>query len=111
VSDGLLADLGHIADMSKVRVVVEASRIPVSPALQELWGDDDKARIRAATSGDDYEIAFTAPESNRSAILKAAMDASVAVTEIGRVEAGEGTVLVDPAGREIAVPRKGYVHF
>jgi thiamine-monophosphate kinase len=111
VSDGLLADLGHIADMSKVRVVVEASRIPLSNALQALWGDDDKARVLAATSGDDYEIAFTAPESNRSAILKAAMDASVAVTEIGQVEAGEGTVLVDPAGREIAVPRKGYVHF
>jgi len=111
VSDGLLADLGHIAETSKVRIAVDAMRIPLSPALSAYWGDDQWARVRAATSGDDYEIAFTAPEANRSLVLKAAADAGVAVTEIGRVEAGHGVALLDAGGREIAVPRKGYVHF
>ncbi len=61
VSDGLLADLGHIAEVSGVRIVVEAERIPRSDALRALWGDGIEAIVRAATAGDDYQIAFTAP--------------------------------------------------
>jgi thiamine-monophosphate kinase len=111
VSDGLLADLGHIAETSQVRIAVDAMRIPLSPALSACWGDDQSVRIRAATAGDDYEIAFTAPEANRSVVLKAASDAGVPVTPIGRVEAGHGVVLLDARGRDIAVPRKGFTHF
>jgi thiamine-monophosphate kinase len=111
VSDGLLADLGHIADTSKVRIAIDAARIPISPALRALWGNDQAVLVRAATSGDDYEIAFTAPEANRSAVMKAAADAKFAVSEIGRVVTGSGVTLLDSTGREIDVPRKGYVHF
>jgi thiamine-monophosphate kinase len=111
VSDGLLADLAHIAETSKVQIEIDAACIPVSPALRMLWGDDQAARIRAATAGDDYEIAFTAPEANRTGVLQAAASACVAVTEIGRVTAGEGTTLLDASGRPIAVPRAGYTHF
>jgi thiamine-monophosphate kinase len=109
VSDGLLADLGHIDDTSKVHIAIDAARIPVSPALQALWGDT--ARIRAAAAGDDYEIVFTAAAANRDAILEASRSTGVAVTEIGRVAAGTGVVLLDAMGREIATPRKGYAHF
>lgn len=111
VSDGLIADLGHIAETSKVGIAVGASRIPISSALRALWGDDEAARIRAAISGDDYEIAFTAPEANRSAVLEAAMGAKVAVTEIGRVLAGGGVALLDASGRQIVVPNRGFTHF
>jgi len=111
VSDGLLADLGHIAETSQVRIEVDAGRIPLSPALLALRGNDLAALVRAATAGDDYEIAFTAPERARSAILKIAAEACVPVTEIGRVQAGHGVALLDSAGHEIAVPRTGYVHF
>jgi thiamine-monophosphate kinase len=111
VSDGLLADLGHIAEISRVRVRVEALRIPLSASLRALWGDNLEARTRAAVAGDDYEIAFTAPPQNRAAILDAAAAASVPVYEIGQVEEGEGVILVDGAGNEIPVPRKGFVHF
>ena len=103
VSDGLIADLGHIAEASGVRIVVEAERIPRSPALVALWGDSVAAIVRAATSGDDYELAFTA----RSAIA----DGHTPVTSIGRVEAGSGVVLVDGNGREVPVPRAGFTHF
>ena len=101
VSDGLLADLGHIADASGVRIVVDAGRIPRSPALVDLWGND--AIVRAATSGDDYEIAFTAASPLR--------DAPVPVTCIGRVEPGSGVVLLDAQDREVPVPRPGFRHF
>ena len=103
VSDGLLADLGHIAEASCVRVVVEADWIPRSPELIALWGNGEDAIVRAATAGDDYEIAFTAPT--------LVQDVHTPVTCIGRVEQGSGVVLVDAQGREIAVPRAGYCHF
>jgi len=112
VSDGLLADLGHLAEASKVHVTVEAALIPRSPALRALWGDGEGAIMRAATAGDDYQIAFTAPMSKEPAIAEAARDAgSTQVTRIGRVEQGSGVALLDAQGREIAVPRKGFAHF
>jgi thiamine-monophosphate kinase len=107
VSDGLLADLGHIADVSGVRIAVEAERIPRSSALRALWGDTTGAIIRAATCGDDYQIAFTALPAKEAALAGAA----VKVTRIGTVARGAGVVLVDAQGREIAVPRKGFAHF
>ena len=109
VSDGLMADLGHIAEVSKVRIEVEAARIPLSNALRGLWGAE--AAARAAVAGDDYEIAFTAPASRRADVANAAARSGVAVTEIGRVAAGEGAVLLDASGREIALARSGYTHF
>jgi thiamine-monophosphate kinase len=103
ISDGLLADLGHIADASGVRIIVDAGSIPRSPELIALWGNDAAAIVRAATAGDDYEIAFTAPSLIR--------DAHTPVTCIGRVEQGSGVALIDADGNEIIVLRAGYRHF
>lgn len=111
VSDGLLADLGHLATASSVRIVVEAARIPLSPALRSLWSEGEAAAARAAISGDDYQIALTARPTDEAKLQQAAHDEAAVVTRIGRVEVGEGVVLVDAAGREIPVPRKGFTHF
>jgi thiamine-monophosphate kinase len=107
VSDGLLADLGHIADVSSVRLSIHAGAVPLSAAYRRLGGDP----VRAVTAGDDYEIAFTAPADRRAAIGRAAAVAGVQITEIGQVGRGRGVVLLDGAGREIAVARKGFSHF
>ena len=111
VSDGLLADLGHIAEVSKVRVIVEAERVPLSKALQALWSHSNETIAGAASAGDDYEIAFTAPPEKREAVLAAAQSSGTSVTEIGRVEAGEGVVLLDSGGQQIPVARSGFTHF
>ena len=109
VSDGLIGDLAHVAEVSGVRIVVEAGCIPRSDALRALWGDTDEAIARAASAGDDYEIAFTA--NSDSAVRSAADQAGIAVTRIGRVEQGAGVVLLASNGEEIAVPRAGFRHF
>ncbi len=97
VSDGLIADLGHIASASGVRIVVEGERVPLSAPLKLLWGD--QALLRAASAGDDYQIAFTAPPGLAGPF-----------TRIGQVVAGEGVALT-LGGREITIPNPGYRHF
>jgi thiamine-monophosphate kinase len=97
VSDGLIADLGHLASASGVGIVVEGERVPLSPALKTLWHAD--ALARAVVAGDDYQIAFTAPPG-----------LSGPFTRIGQVQAGEG-VSFRVNGEEVAVPRSGYRHF
>jgi thiamine-monophosphate kinase len=104
VSDGLIADLGHIAEVSGVRITVEAEAVPRSDALRRL---DPNGVVRAVTAGDDYEIAFTAP----SVAAVEVVAGHLPVTRIGRVEAGQGVVLVDGEGREIPVARTGFTHF
>lgn len=97
VSDGLIADLGHIASASGVRILVEGELVPLSAPLKALWGDE--ALLRAVVAGDDYQIAFTGPP-----------DLAGPFTCIGKVVAGEGvTLLFD--GREISIPKMGYQHF
>jgi thiamine-monophosphate kinase len=109
VSDGLLADLGHIAEVSRVRITVESARLPLSPALQAACGSGLEAVIAAATAGDDYEIAFTA--ASESEAMEAGEHAQVAVTCIGRVEAGQGVALLGADGAEIPIARAGFCHF
>ncbi|HEX3431683.1 MAG TPA: thiamine-phosphate kinase [Rhizomicrobium sp.] len=112
ISDGLLADLGHIADVSQVKIEIDAASVPISPELHALWGDGQQTVLRAASAGDDYEIAFSAPPAAPEAIRSAAARLQTPVTRIGCVVEGAAAVsLHDSAGREIPVPRKGYMHF
>jgi thiamine-monophosphate kinase len=97
VSDGLIADLGHVAAASGVKIVVEGEALPLSAPLRALWGGD--AILRAATAGDDYQIAFTGPPGLAGPF-----------TRIGHVTAGEGVEL-RCAGAAVPVPHPGYRHF
>jgi thiamine-monophosphate kinase len=111
VSDGLIADLGHIAEVSGVHIVIDAPLVPLSAELVSLWGRGTDGLLRAATAGDDYELAFTAAPAARAAVAHAARSSGVVVWEIGRVESGAGVEVTDEAGRAIAVDRPGFTHF
>lgn len=106
VSDGLLADCGHIARASGVALVVEQARLPISAALRACAGDQT-ARQLALGGGDDYVLAFTLPAEKLDALC--AMGQPVHV--IGRVEAGQGVHLQDAEGHAIKPLYRGYQHF
>ena len=108
VSDGLIADLGHVAAASRVGITLDAQAIPRSAALRALWGDSIEAIVRAATSGDDYQVAFTADPAREKDILAAAK--AIPVTRIGIVTAGQGVELRHD-GQPVAIAKSGYRHF
>lgn len=107
VSDGLVADAGHVAEASGVALVIEAARVPLS-AVGEGYLTNAKADLRALlVGGDDYQTLFTAPPSARG-MIEASKEA---VTRIGRVEAGAGVKVLDASGAEMAFESAGWRHF
>jgi len=109
ISDGLVADLGHVARASGVKMIIDAAAIPRSPIMSGI-GEGQAAMLRAATAGDDYQIAFTADPVRERKILDAAAAWGIAVTRIGRVETGEGVELL-LKGQVLDVPNPGFRHF
>jgi thiamine-monophosphate kinase len=110
VSDGLMADVGHIAEASRVRVVMHWDAIPLSP-VAAAYRDHPLVRQSALAGGDDYELAFTAPVGHRKAIEQCAATAGVPVTRIGTVQAGSGVEVLDGAGQPVVLAEAGFDHF
>ncbi|MCL6699909.1 thiamine-phosphate kinase [Pseudomonas sp. T1.Ur] len=106
ISDGLLADCGHIAQASDVALTVERDRLPLSNALVALLGQPG-AQQAALSGGDDYVLLFTLPPVRLSALLAEGWPIHV----IGKVSAGQGVMLVDSLGRDITPQIRGYQHF
>tara|TARA_R110002110_G_scaffold76191_1_gene200871 strand:- start:705 stop:1670 length:966 start_codon:yes stop_codon:yes gene_type:complete len=112
VSDGLLADLGHICTASGVGARLSASGIPVSDAARSAIGAKGDGPFGLLTSGDDYELVFTVPPERAQAAREAAETAATRITEIGRLEAGSAVVTVrDDAGNDVTPDIPGYRHF
>ncbi len=93
ISDGLVADLGHICRASGVGAVIDLEAVPLSAEVAALG---PAARLEALAGGDDYELVLTARES--------------AAIAIGRILPGEGVTVLDGAGRTVALARQGYTH-
>ena len=85
ISDGLVADLGHICETSGVGAVIEWQRIPLSEAARKAIASEPRHRDAVLGGGDDYELVFTGPAESRDAVAAAGKAAGVAVTAIGRI--------------------------
>lgn len=105
VSDGLVADLGHILETSRVGAIVDASLLPLSAAGRGIPG----AREAALGGGDDYELLFTAPAERRADISALRLDHGL--TRIGAVQIGPGLDIQDADGRPVLLDHKGWRHF
>jgi thiamine-monophosphate kinase len=111
VSDGLLADLGHIAKASGVAAELRWEDLPRTRAIAEC-PNAALAKDCLLAGGDDYELVFTAPQSKRSRIEAAGKKAGVRVSAIGAVVAGRPSVRVrDARGKTVPVRRAGFDHF
>ncbi|HXE66938.1 MAG TPA: thiamine-phosphate kinase [Rhodanobacteraceae bacterium] len=110
VSDGLLADLGHVCADSKIGAEIEADALPVSPALAASF-DAETCRDLALAGGDDYELCFTAPSARETEIVEALARIGCGATRIGRIVAGSGLRVLDAGGNEIQIAHAGWEHF
>ena len=111
ISDGLIADLGHICETSRVAAVVELASLPLSRPARVIVDGEPGVRTTLAAGGDDYELLFTAPAGLTKAIDGLSSLLGLPITRIGRIEPGEGVRLVDAEGRTIPVSESGYRHF
>ncbi|ABB73322.1 thiamine-phosphate kinase [Nitrosospira multiformis ATCC 25196] len=110
ISDGLLADLGHILECSRVAAVVRIDRILRSAAMEKHFPHPLAIECLLA-GGDDYELCFTVPKSERIKVELLSREEGIPLTRIGSIEEGAGLVVLDSAGRTVTTRVKGYDHF
>lgn len=110
LSDGLLADLGHLCAASGVGAEVELDALPLSPALRASV-PTAQAQAWALGGGDDYELCFCVAPAQVDPALARAQAAGVAARVIGRIVATPGVRVRDAQGRDYAPVRRGYEHF
>ncbi len=113
ISDGLLGDLGHILKQSGVGATVQAD-IAASRVAARLQCSDfapSQWRDWALAGGDDYELLFCAPASQREAVAAAALASQTAVTRIGQIDAERGLRLLDGAGQALPNTYASFDHF
>jgi thiamine-monophosphate kinase len=111
ISDGLVADLGHLCAASNVGAVVEVGRIPLSAAASAAFARDTRLLATVLTGGDDYELLFTAAPDAASSLADLAAEFDVPIGEIGYIVDGTGVTIRDPQGRPMTFERAGYRHF
>jgi thiamine-monophosphate kinase len=106
ISDGLIADLGHILDASGVGAEIDFSSLPVSEIFRRRF-----AANYLLSGGDDYELCFTAPLARHAEVLALSREIDLRLTRIGRIVAGRGCLVHDADGKLIDTEGAGYDHF
>lgn len=110
VSDGLLADLGHVCTASRIGAEIDADALPISPALTAAF-DSRTCLGFALSGGDDYELCFTASAARGAEVVEMLERAGCGATRIGRIVAGVGVRILDAHGNAMATPHAGWEHF
>jgi thiamine-monophosphate kinase len=114
VSDGLVADLRHLCEVSDVQAIVAAPQVPLSPPARAAIAAQPELIAAALTGGDDYEILFSAPPEAAQALAGLARTEAVAITAIGRLQTpvtSERVIVEDAAGRRLPLAAAGWTHF
>ncbi len=110
ISDGLLADLGHILQASNVGAEIQFEALPVSPALR-AYLTHDAARKAVLAGGDDYELCFTAKAARHDDIVRLGRRLKLPLTCIGAITRKRGLIVRDAKQQALAIEETGFDHF
>lgn len=111
VSDGLIADLGHLCEASGVGAEIDAWTLPLSDAARAALLLDGGLLAKVLGGGDDYELLFTADAEAGEQIAALADELDLPITAIGRITEGSGVVVRDENGSPIDIATPGWRHF
>jgi len=106
ISDGLISDLTHILEASKVGANITLKNIPMNP-----WIKKNKLFDIGLSGGDDYQLLFTAPKKNRNKITLVSKRPSVKLARIGSIKKDKGLNITDHKGGLYKPKQRGYEHF
>ena len=111
ISDGLLADLEKMINNQKLSYKLDESLIPISRNLSKVIKDNKYQKLRLVSSGDDYQVLFTASPNKSRIIAKTSKTLGIKITKIGKIISGNNkNILIDQKGKKIVIKTKGYVH-
>ncbi len=110
VSDGLLADLGHILEQSGVGAEIHFEALPLHEVTRRHIGLD-VAKSCVLAGGDDYELCFSAPAARHAELLALANKLALPLTCIGLIAEGAGLAVMDGKGNPMSLEVKGFDHF
>jgi len=112
VSDGLLADLGHVLKASGVGARLERETIPLSPPFRRELEKDGGLWDLALAGGEDYELLFTVPSGKQAVLDQVAEEVELPLTRLGSITSpDDGIVVKDRHGRDCRLPNAGFNHF
>lgn len=112
ISDGLVGDLEHILERSRVGATLDVDALPAGPVLAtQAQLNITLRRAYTAAGGDDYELCFTAAPAQRAAIAAAGAACGTPVTRVGRIDAAPGLQLTDGQGQPLELRLAGFDHF
>ncbi len=110
ISDGLLADLGHILEASAVGATLFLERLPLSSAFRD-WFAASGDWSPALAGGDDYELCFTLPPAGEPEMAGLAAELGLEINRIGSIERSPGLRVLQPDGRAWSGAGRGFDHF
>ncbi len=111
VSDGLVADLGHMCEASNVGAEIFADGVPLSAASRRALAAGKATIGELLTAGDDYELIFAVAAKDEPRLGRIVSRCNVKATKIGQIIRGRGVAVRDLQGNELKLARRGYVHF
>ena len=114
ISDGLVADVGHICAASNVAAVIERNAIPLSAGVRAAVAHDPKWWLPILGGGDDYELVFTVNAENLERVEALGTSAGIPVSSIGRIITATsdriGATVIDEDGAEVQISAPGFRH-
>jgi thiamine-monophosphate kinase len=114
VSDGLVGDLGHVLETSKVGATIELAAMPRSKALERQLASPEGTDVALEcllAGGDDYELCFTAAPADDARIVALGIELGVALHRVGAIGGESGLIVHDLSGRPLPRLPRAYDHF